>query len=158
MGGGRQEVAWWEFYFRQIVWLKREDWGLPWWLSGRQSACQCKRCRRHGFDPWVGKIPWRMKWKPTPVFLPRQSHGQRSLAVGIGRNDLRRHVRLSQQDWKVGCGALLWEREVSKLLLVFRPGQMETLILGRAECGRETSCEEPEVCRWGQYVFPQVDC
>ena len=107
-------------------------------------------------NPWVGKIPWRMKWKPTPVFLPGKSHGQRSLAdyivygvtesdvterlsmracgdwiratvdepvvqqetqfvvartgraeVGMGRNDLRRYVRLSQQDWKVSCGALV---------------------------------------------------
>ena len=33
-------------------------WWLPWWLSGRESACQCRRCR---FDPWVGKIPWRRK-------------------------------------------------------------------------------------------------
>ena len=46
------------------------------WLSGKESACPCKR---HGFDPWVGKIPWRRKWQPTPVFLPRKSHGQRSL-------------------------------------------------------------------------------
>ena len=34
---------------------------------------------RGGFDPWVGKIPWRRKWQPAPVFLPRESHGQRSL-------------------------------------------------------------------------------
>ena len=33
-----------------------------------------------GFDPWVGKIPWRRKWQPTPGFLPGKSHGQRSLA------------------------------------------------------------------------------
>ena len=32
------------------------------------------------FNPWVGKIPWRRKWQPTPVFLPGGSHGQRSLA------------------------------------------------------------------------------
>ena len=31
------------------------------------------------FDPWVGKIPWRRKWQPTPVFLPGKSHGQRTL-------------------------------------------------------------------------------
>ena len=37
-------------------------------------------CRRHGFDPWVGKIPWRRKQQLTPVFLPGESHGQRSLA------------------------------------------------------------------------------
>ena len=35
---------------------------------------------RHGFSPWVGKIPWRRAWQPTPVFLPGESHGQRSLA------------------------------------------------------------------------------
>ena len=34
---------------------------------------------KHGFDPWVGKISWRRKWQPTPVFLPGESHGQRSL-------------------------------------------------------------------------------
>ena len=52
--------------------------GLPWWLSGKETACQC---RRHGFDPWVGKIYWSRKWWPTPVFLPGKSHRERSLAV-----------------------------------------------------------------------------
>ena len=37
---------------------------------------QCKTC---GFDPWVGKNPWRRKWEPTPVFSPGKSHGQKSL-------------------------------------------------------------------------------
>ena len=36
--------------------------------------------RNMGFDPWVGKIPRRRAWQPTPVFLPGESHGQRSLA------------------------------------------------------------------------------
>ena len=49
--------------------------GLPWWLSGKESIC-C--CRLLGFDPWVGKIPWRRKWPPTPVLLPGKSPGQRS--------------------------------------------------------------------------------
>ena len=44
------------------------------------SACPCRRHRRRGFDPWVGKIPWSMKWQPTPVFLPGNLYGQRSLA------------------------------------------------------------------------------
>ena len=35
--------------------------------------------KKHKFDPWVGKIPWRRKWLSTPVFLPGKSHGQRSL-------------------------------------------------------------------------------
>ena len=56
-------------------------WGfLPRCLSGKESSCQCKRCSRCGFYPWVTKIPWRRKWQPTPAFLPRKFHGQRSLA------------------------------------------------------------------------------
>jgi len=39
-----------------------------------------RRCKRCEFDPWVGKIPWRRAWQPTPVFLTGESHGQRSLA------------------------------------------------------------------------------
>ena len=40
---------------------------LLWRLSSEESACQCKRSR---FNLWVGKMPWRRKWQPTPVFLP----------------------------------------------------------------------------------------
>ena len=40
-------------------------------------AQMVKQCRRPGFNPWVGKIPWRRKWQPTPVSLPGESHGQR---------------------------------------------------------------------------------
>ena len=54
--------------------------GFPGGASGKESACQCRRCRRCGFDPFVGKIPGRRKWQPTPVFLPGKSRGQRSLA------------------------------------------------------------------------------
>ena len=50
--------------------------GFPGGSVVKESVCQC---RRHGFDPWVRKIPWRRKWQPTPVFLPGKSHGQRSL-------------------------------------------------------------------------------
>ena len=39
----------------------------------------CLQSRRHGFNPWVWKIPWRRKWQPTPVFLPEKSQGERSL-------------------------------------------------------------------------------
>ena len=60
------------------------------WLSGKESTCQCKRLRRHGFDLWVGKIPWRRKWQPTPVFLPGKFHGHRSLT---GYSPYGRRVR-----------------------------------------------------------------
>ena len=51
--------------------------GLPWWLSGKVPTCQCRRWR---FDSWLGKIPWKRKWQPSPVLLLGESHGQRSLA------------------------------------------------------------------------------
>ena len=54
-------------------------WGFPAGTS-EEPACQCSRCKRHEFDPWVWKIPWRRARQPTPVFLPGESHGQRSLA------------------------------------------------------------------------------
>ena len=49
-------------------------------LNSKESACQFRRLRRHGFNPWVDKIPWRMKSKgqAITVFLPGKSHGQRS--------------------------------------------------------------------------------
>ena len=47
--------------------------------SGEEPACQCSRHKGCGFHPWIGKIPWRRAWQPTPVFLPGESHGQRSL-------------------------------------------------------------------------------
>ena len=54
--------------------------GFPMWCSDKESACQCRRCKRHRFNPGVGKTPWSRKWQPTPVFLPEKFHGQRSLA------------------------------------------------------------------------------
>ena len=59
------------------------DWvplGFPGGTSGKEPICHCRRHKRHGFDAWVGKIPWRRAWQTTPVFLPGKFHGQRSLA------------------------------------------------------------------------------
>ena len=53
--------------------------GLPRWCSGKESACQCRRLQRRGFDAWVRKIPWSRKWQPAPIFLPGKDHVQRSL-------------------------------------------------------------------------------
>ena len=49
------------------------SWGLPCWLSGKESACNA------GDADSVGKIPWRRAWQPTPVFLPGESYRERSL-------------------------------------------------------------------------------
>ena len=51
--------------------------GFPGGTVVKKSTYQC---RRHAFNPWVGKIPWRRAWQPTPVFSPGEFHGWRSLA------------------------------------------------------------------------------
>ena len=56
----------------------------------KEPSCQCRRYKRHEFDPWVGKILQRRAWPPTPVFLPGESHGQRSL----GGHGPQRHKEL----------------------------------------------------------------
>ena len=60
------------FYFPSL--------GFPAGSSGKESTCRCRRCKRCGFEPWVGRISWRRWWQPTPVTLPGECHGQRSLA------------------------------------------------------------------------------
>ena len=53
--------------------------GFPDGTRGKESTCQCRRHKKHKFNPWVGKILWRRKWQPAPVFFPGRSQGQRSL-------------------------------------------------------------------------------
>ena len=62
--------------FSQLIFL----FGLPRLYSGKESACHCRRLKRPEFDPWIRRIPCRREWHPTPVFLPGEFHGQRSLA------------------------------------------------------------------------------
>ena len=55
------------------------QWGFPGGMSGKEPSCQCRRCKRHGSNPWIGKIPWRRVQQPTAVFLPEEPQEQRSL-------------------------------------------------------------------------------
>ena len=70
--------------------------GLPRWPSGNESACQFRRCKRHGFDPWVGKSPCSRKWLIHSGFLPGKFHGQSSLAgyspKGHTESDTTEHI------------------------------------------------------------------
>ena len=56
---------------------------VPWWRSGKESA---SLCRTRWFNPRVGKIPWKRRWQPTPIFLPGKAYGQGSL-VGYSPQD-----------------------------------------------------------------------
>ena len=53
---------------------------FPGGVRDKEPTYQCRRCKRLGFNPRVGKIAWRKAWQPNPVFLPGEPHGQRSLA------------------------------------------------------------------------------
>ena len=53
--------------------------GFPGGASGKEPICQHRRHKRCKSDPWFRKVPLRRAWQPTPVFLPGESHGQRSL-------------------------------------------------------------------------------
>ena len=93
----------------EIQWLRLSFPMLPWWLRG---SSVCLQCGRPGFDPWVGKIPWRRKWQSTPVFLPGESHGRRSL-VGYspqGRKESDTTERLHHLSNARGMGSIPgWE-------------------------------------------------
>ena len=93
-------VGYW-FHGWLLLWVElcppQEIYRLPRWLSGKESTCQS---RRPGFDPWVGKMPWRRKWQPTLLFLPGESHRQRSLAGYCPWGHKRvRHNRMMKQQW-----------------------------------------------------------
>ena len=79
-----------------VKWTSSHRTVFPSGTSGKESYCQCRRHKRHGFNPWVGKIPWSRKWQPTSVFLPGEFHGQRSLAGyspwGHKESDMTEHT------------------------------------------------------------------
>ena len=84
--------------------------GFPGGPSGKELTCQCRRCKRHRFSPWVRKIPWRRAQQPTPVFLPGESHGQGSLVYSPwGHRELNMTERLSTA-WHI----ILTEKNLSK--------------------------------------------
>ena len=64
--------------------------------AGKALTCQCRRLKRHKFDLWVGKIPWRRKWQLASVFLPGKFHGHRSLVgyspCGLKESDMTEHA------------------------------------------------------------------
>ena len=122
---------------KSIIWSN-------WWLSGKESACQCWKRR---FNPWVGKIPWKGKWQPTPVFLPGQFHGQKSLAgySSWGHRDVDTTQRLTftfsqglksvpsrtecQDPW--GLEKHKWSRTSRKL-----EGKKQELLNSSADCSQ----------------------
>ena len=71
-------------------------WGVFfWWLSGKESACLCRKHKRPNFDPWVGKIPWSRKWQPAPYSCRENSTEEPGRLQSVGSQKSR--PRLSTQ-------------------------------------------------------------
>ena len=112
-----------------------------WWLRWQRI---CLQWRRHGFDPWVGKIPWKKEWLPTPVCLLGESHGQRSLvgysSCGSKELDMTEwpnvHTHTELRGWErhlaSSVGRLLLKRDLGSWL-EYCPGLAPLSLKGEAE-------------------------
>ena len=69
---GYNIVTWIKFSHSHPFWASQ----VAWWVKNPPAVQESRRC---GFDPWVGKVPWRKAWQPTPVILRGEFHGQRIL-------------------------------------------------------------------------------
>ena len=93
--------------------------GLLRWFSGKEFTCQCRRHRRCKFNLWVGKIPWKRKWQPTPVFLPRKSEkpgglqpmGSQRIRLDWAQLNSKNNLRVEGSDkgfWVESSGRMSW--------------------------------------------------
>ena len=105
---------------------------LEGFTGGSNGKSICLQCGRPWFDPWIGKIPWRRKWQPTPVLLPGKSHGQRSLvdysSWGCKASDMTERLHFLSLSLKEGTRpaplltvAKIWQLMAALGPLVFPP-------------------------------------
>ena len=103
--------------------------------GGKEPTCQYRRCKSSRFSPWVGKIPWRRAWQPTPVFLPGESHGRGSLAGCSPRGGkeawlkrpcthARKHIGRVQGRGCNGCTAWIPPSGLRHTVPLERPGML----------------------------------
>ena len=99
-------------------------WSFPGGSSDKESTCQCWRHKRHGFDPWVGKIPWRRKWQPTPVFLQKKSRDKGAWQATVHGSQRVGHDWASEPqalrgiDWNSFCHCLVILRQTLKAIFL----------------------------------------
>ena len=106
---------------------------LSWCLSGKEYACQYRRHKRCEFNPWVGKMPWRRAWQPSPIFLPGESHGERSL-VGYSpwghkesdKAEVTQHTHIMGKDMATHSSILAWRIPWRE-----EPGRLQSMGLQR---------------------------
>ena len=115
----------WSFFYYLLILI----WDFPSGVNGKEPDCQCTGCKRAGWIPGVGKIPWRRTWQPTPGFLPGESHEQRNM-VGyspwgcrVGHNWMififtfipissKSKLHLSLQNWYIGLHCLSYQHKI----------------------------------------------
>ena len=112
---------------------------FPGGTSGKEPACQCRRHKRHQFDPWVGKILWRKAWPPTSVYFLGESHGQRGLAgyspwghqeLGHDRSDFASHKLSSLVKVSFSTSACQHPKTQSNICLFYSWNQARECPLG----------------------------
>ena len=138
--------------FRGTLWVGV----LPRWLSGKESASKCRRCKRRGCDPWVGESPWRGKWQPRAVFLPGESHGQRILARTV-HGVTKSLTRLSTERTHVCRGSWSLEKRFPEWG-EWGSGNWEVVELVERAPGKETWGEawrKHQAC-WGAVPSPTL--
>ena len=85
-------------------------------LCSKESACQSRRHRRYGSDPWDRKTPWTMKWQSTPIFLPGKSQEQRSLegySPWVSQRVRHTEMGIRLERAKSGASGLWFQKENS---------------------------------------------
>ena len=92
------QFCWVAVVCRSVLPLEDFPGGTGW----KEHTCQCRRHKRCSFNPWVGRIPWRRARKPTPVFFPGESLGQRNLGAIVHRVSKSR-TRLKRLSMHAGC-------------------------------------------------------
>ena len=86
----------WTRIFRKI----KANEGFPGGASGKEPTCRCRRHKRCRFNPWVGKIPWRRKWQPTPYSFLENSTDRGACSVhGVTESDMTEVTRHTQSKW-----------------------------------------------------------
>ena len=90
--------------------------------SSTEPTYQSKSLKRHRFDPWIRKIPWRWAWQPTPVFLPGASYGQRSLVGyspwGCKQSDMTKATLCSRLCWNSVMTDLIFSHLFTDLIIM----------------------------------------
>ena len=116
------------------------------------TLCNCIYCSTPGvpvlgceLDPWVGKIPWRRAWQPTPVFLPRESHGQRRLA-GIARSWTKLKLLSTHACTFVGKVMSLPFNMLSRFVIAFLPRSKHFLISWLQSLSSNFGAQRNKVC------------